>query len=331
MRRATALLLSGALVLASPSPAAAYLKFGLRLDSSAVDIRWGEQPIRYFITERDGPGASAGQLRDAVARAFATWQAVPSASVRAEFLGFTTAPPELSDGRTTFGFLDRPDLERVLGATSFLLDGSTGRILEVDVYFNTRFDWSVAPNGETGRIDLESVALHEIGHLLGLGHSAIGETELGATGGRRVLGSGAVMFPIALGPGTIADRVLQADDVAGISDLYGTTAHLSATGSITGRVTLDGQGVFGAHVVAFSPRSGALVGGFTLNAAGEFAIAGLEPGPYIVRVEPLDDADTATFLPGGVDLSFGASYFPRTVAAPRGGAATPIEIRVRRR
>ena len=35
------------------------------------------------------------------------------------------------DGRTTLGFLDRPDLDRVLGATSFILDSSTGAIYRV--------------------------------------------------------------------------------------------------------------------------------------------------------------------------------------------------------
>jgi len=205
------------IALGSPAPALAYLKFGVRVSTGVVDVRWN-RPIAYFVTERNIPGVSPNALRDVAARAFATWQAAPHASLQSQFLGFTSAPPGLQDGRATFGFLDRPDLDRVLGATSFLLDASTGEILEADVFFNTRFDWSVAPSGESGRVDLESVMLHEIGHLLGLGHSSLGETEM-IPGGRRVVAPGAVMLPIAVSAGSIADRQLQPDDLAGISDL----------------------------------------------------------------------------------------------------------------
>ena len=58
----------------------------------------------------------------------------------------------------------------------------------------------------------------------------------------------------------------------------------------------DGDGVFGAHVVAFNLETGDLVGGFSLNQLGEFVIAGLEPGPYVVRAEPLDDVDVEGFF-----------------------------------
>ena len=110
------------------------------------------------------------------------------------------------------------------------------------------------------------------------------------------MATGAVMFPIAFAPGTIAGRTLRADDIAGISDLYPDGKFTEDTGSISGRVTKSGQGVFGAHVVAFNPTTGALVGNFSLDPLGRFSIAGLTPGLYVVRVEPLDDADVESFF-----------------------------------
>ena len=314
--------------MAQPVPADAYLKFGFRIGSQTVDVKWATSPIRYFVNERDIPGVAAADMRGAVARAAATWQALPGTTLRFEDQGFTAASPVGLDGRNTLGFLDRPDLDRVLGATSLLIDSATGALLEADIFFNTRFTWSVAPQGEAGRVDVESVVLHELGHFVGLGHSAIGETERTATGGRRVLGSGAVMFPIALTPGAIADRALQDDDEAGVQDLYASDPANRTSGSITGRVTKNGRGVYGAHVLAFHPETGRMVGGFSLNANGDFVIAGLDPGPHLVRVEPLDDADVESFLSGDVDVDFRAAYAPRMVVAPSGGSSGSIEVQV---
>ena len=60
--------------------------------------------------------------------------------------------------------------------------------------------------------------------------------------------------------------------------------------------------MLGAHVVAFNTRTGALVGGFSLNDDGGFTIAGLEPGPYVLRVEPLDDGDINSFFDASLDI-----------------------------
>jgi Matrixin len=71
-----------------------------------------------------------------------------------------------------------------------------------DIYFNDWFDWSTSPT--SGQIDLETVATHEVGHALGLGHSDV---------------NSAVMYSYYGG----INRVLQQDDIDGITSLYSDT------------------------------------------------------------------------------------------------------------
>jgi hypothetical protein len=330
VKRSLALTLAAALILGQSSPALAYLKFGVPVRGQQVTLRWAQTPVRYFVSDTGVPGVSATDFQNTVARAFATWQAVPTASITYQFAGVTSASPGSDDGSSVLGFRSRPDLDRVLASTNFLIDSTTGALIESDIFFNSAFPWSVAAAGETGRFDLESIALHEIGHFSGLGHSALGETELVSTGGRRVLSSEAVMFPIAFASGSIAGRTLKADDIAGISDLYPDGDFVSTDGSLSGRVTRDGQPLFGAHVVAVNAATGLMVGGFTLTAQGQFSIGGLSPGVHLVRVEPLDDADVDSFFDGTnpVDLDFRVMFFNRVVVVPKGGDSGAIAVTV---
>ena len=333
MTRPLAWIVVAALVLGQSSPALAYLKFGVSVRGQQVTLKWAQTPARYFVSNTAVPGVSATDFQSAMERAFGTWQAVPTASISYQLAGVTSANPGRDDGVSVLGFQNRPDQDRVLASTSFLVDAATGALLESDIFFNSAFPWSVATAGEPNRFDLESIALHEIGHFSGLGHSALGETELQGSGGRRVLAAEAVMFPIAFAPGSIASRTLKADDIAGISDLYSDGTFTATSGSLSGRVTKDGQPIFGAHVVAFNLSTGWLVGGFTLDAQGQFSIGGLSPGLHVLRVEPIDDAEVDSFFDGSrtVDIDFRAAFLDRVVVVPKGGDSGEVALRVVRK
>ncbi len=141
-------------------------------------------------------------------------------------------------------------------------------------------------------------ATHEIGHALGLQHSFT---------------SSAMSTNVTRA--TSKARPLTADDIAGISLLYPDRNFLATTGAISGRVTMSGQAVTMASVVAIRPGADAI--GTLTNPDGTYRIEGVPPGQYFVYVHPLPPAFDGEASPGNLvppagpdnrSLGFGANF-----------------------
>lgn len=88
-------------------------------------------------------------------------------------------------------------------ATTYLLTNGPDR--ECDVLFCRNWNWNCGPGSSTfTQFDLQGVATHEFGHVLGLGHSSV---------------STATMY-YAVGYGDDSRRTLHQDDMDGLCSLY---------------------------------------------------------------------------------------------------------------
>jgi len=164
--------------------------------------RWprSRRSLRYAIAQTAATPIDRATLSGVFARAFARWSAATT-------LNFTeTASAE--DADITIGFYagdhgDGEAFDGPLGTLAHAFSPTDGRF-HLDAAESWVATGDVSRASSAVAVDLESVAVHEIGHLLGLGHSSE---------------PGAIMFP------TITSRTrkvdLASDDVVGIQSLYG--------------------------------------------------------------------------------------------------------------
>jgi hypothetical protein len=171
--------------------------------SSAFTVNglvWDDLPVVQSYNPAGQPTSSAST---ALFRTHNTWNAVSPSAYTMSSGGTTNRCPSLVKecrGAQVFDDFNDVGWARLSGSTLGVTWYST-TIDEADMAINTRFPWSTGCTQVAGRYDLQSVYLHENGHVAGLGHSS---------------STAAVMYPSY----QTARCALGQDDINGLNSLY---------------------------------------------------------------------------------------------------------------
>ena len=164
--------------------------------------RWPSTDLTYGFQEFT-PDLPAAQVIQAVEQALALWGAVTPLCFRRVAMA---ANPDIIIRFVAGAHGDGNDFDGPGGvlAHAFFppVPPNPPQPIQGDAHFDEAEGWTVTIPQPAGTFDLVTVAAHEFGHSLGLGHSGVGS---------------ALMAPFYGGP----HRFLDADDIQGIQAIYG--------------------------------------------------------------------------------------------------------------